>query len=110
MDKEILEHFGWEIVCQSPFEIQHRDGSFASGQAARFVLDECKKEYREEHPLVFEYKNWKGEIGTRKVIPLNIFFSSNEFHKEPQWLMTAFDKDKLDERTFAINDIIKFIK
>jgi hypothetical protein len=107
---KILERFGWQIICQSPFEIQHQDGSFASGQAANLVLEECRKEYREEHPLVFEYKNWKGEIGIRKVIPIQVFFSSNEFHTEPQWLLEAFDMDKLDERIFAINDIIRFIK
>lgn len=108
--EEILKQAGWEIECQSPFEIRHQDGSFASGQAAILVAEECKKNYRDEHPLVFEYKNWKGELGIRKVIPLDIHFSSNEFHQEPQWLMVAFDKDKMDERTFAMNDIIRFIK
>jgi hypothetical protein len=42
----ILAANGWEIVCYSPFEIQTKDGSFASGEAAHIVLeylrpDEC---------------------------------------------------------------------
>jgi predicted DNA-binding transcriptional regulator YafY len=108
-EKQILERFGWTIDCQSPFEISHKDGSFASGQAAHLVLAECKSEFKNEHPLVIEYKNWKGEIGIRKIIPIEIFFGANEFHGEPQWLMVAYDLDKKEERTFAMNDIIKFI-
>lgn len=112
MDKteKLLLRYGWEIECHSPFEIRHADGSFATGQAAKTVLDECKRLYKEESPLVFEYKNWKGEVGIRKVLPLEVYFSSNEFHQETQWLMDAFDLDKMEERTFAMNDIIRFIK
>ena len=51
------------------------------------------------------YTNWKGETGLRKIIPKEIIFSSNEYHKEEQWLLVAFDLDKNAERTFAIKDI-----
>ena len=37
--EELLEENGWSIECQSPFEIRHVDGSFASGNAARRVID-----------------------------------------------------------------------
>lgn len=38
-DEAVLERHGWEIVCQSPFEIRHKeDGSFATGSAAHTVL------------------------------------------------------------------------
>jgi NurA-like 5'-3' nuclease len=37
-DKKILESNGWVIECESPFEIRHEDGSFASGQGALSVL------------------------------------------------------------------------
>lgn len=30
---------GWTVVCEHPFEIEHEDGSFASGQAAQLVCD-----------------------------------------------------------------------
>lgn len=33
---------GWVIECESPLEIRHTDGSFATGQAARLVLDGLK--------------------------------------------------------------------
>lgn len=38
-DKRVLEKNGWTIECESPFEIRHTDGSFATGQAARLVLE-----------------------------------------------------------------------
>ncbi len=47
-DEQILTHFGWECICQSPYELQHTDGSFASGQAAYYLLDGLKDEYKNE--------------------------------------------------------------
>jgi len=37
--KLLLEKCGWEIECESPFEIRHEDGSFATQQAAHMVLE-----------------------------------------------------------------------
>lgn len=37
-EKKLLEEEGWAVECESPFEIRHADGSFASGQAADIVL------------------------------------------------------------------------
>lgn len=37
-DIQILEDNGWIIECESPFEIRHEDGSFATQQAAEIVL------------------------------------------------------------------------
>lgn len=42
-DEELLQQNGWTIVCYSPFEIQHEDGSFASLNAAQIVLDSLKQ-------------------------------------------------------------------
>ena len=40
---EILEQEGWSMDCESPLELSHEDGSFASGQAAQIVIDSLKK-------------------------------------------------------------------
>lgn len=37
---KILEALGWSVVCESPYEIEHEDGSSASGQATQIVVDE----------------------------------------------------------------------
>lgn len=54
------------------------------------------------------YMNWKGDIGTRRIEPLQTWFGSTEWHPEPQWFLKAFDHDKQEWRDFAMRDILKF--
>ena len=42
-DVELLKAHGWEVECELPFEVRHVDGSFATGQAAKLVLDDLKE-------------------------------------------------------------------
>lgn len=56
-------------------------------------------------PLTFTYKNWRGEIGVRRVLPRQVYFGNTNYHTQPQWLMEAFDLDKLEVRIFAISEI-----
>lgn len=51
------------------------------------------------------YTNWKGETRVRKIIPIRIEFTKNEWHKEMQWILVAKDIEKNEERNFAIKDI-----
>lgn len=42
-DEKALEENGWELECESPLEIRHEtSGDFASGQAARLVVDSIR--------------------------------------------------------------------
>ena len=47
-DEQILGYYGWEIVCRSPFNIEHKDGSSASGIACYYVINGLKDNYIEE--------------------------------------------------------------
>ncbi len=51
------------------------------------------------------YTNYKGRTAVRHVLPKNLFFGSNEWHKEEQWLLLAMDLDEGEERTFSVKDI-----
>jgi len=62
------------------------------------------------HPLKVKYKNWQGEIGIRTIIPRNVWYGNTNYHKEDQWLMDVWDVDKDAQRTYAVMDIIEFIK
>lgn len=53
----------------------------------------------------FEYKNHAGKIATRRVMPLEIWFGSTQFHPKEQWMLKAYDLDKEADRDFAIADI-----
>jgi hypothetical protein len=43
-DEKLLNDNGWEVTCYSPFEMNTKDGSFASGEAAYMVLSTLKDE------------------------------------------------------------------
>lgn len=43
MDRDkLLEKNGWTIECQSPFEIRHYDGSFATMNAAYAIVENLR--------------------------------------------------------------------
>lgn len=59
--------------------------------------------------LQFVYKNWKGVVGSRSVMPVGLeYVTDNEYHGSC-WCMVAMDLDKGKERVFAIKDIISFL-
>jgi hypothetical protein len=47
-DKKLLEKNGWTVECESPYEIRHTDGSFATAQAAWMVLDQLLEEVKKK--------------------------------------------------------------
>jgi predicted DNA-binding transcriptional regulator YafY len=59
-------------------------------------------------PLTFTYTNYKGIISNRKVMPINLYWGSTEYHEGDQWLLKAFDLGKDEIRIFAVKDILGF--
>lgn len=53
----------------------------------------------------FDYVNWKGNKGHRRVQIMGFYYGKTEFHSERQLLMKAWDVDKKAERDFAIKDM-----
>ncbi len=60
----------------------------------------------DELQISFKYKNHKGQISQRRILPGKVYYGSTEFHPHPQLLMEGFDLDKKEDRTFALRDII----
>lgn len=52
-----------------------------------------------------DYTNHRGERALRKIIPKTIEFGSTEWHPTGQWLLNAWDIDKMADRSFAMNQI-----
>jgi hypothetical protein len=52
-----------------------------------------------------QYTNWQGVTGDRLIVPQDMVFGENEYHKGNQWLMSGFDLGKQAMRTFAMTDI-----
>lgn len=53
--------------------------------------------------VIIDYTNWRGERSTREIIPLGrMEFTSNEWHKPPQWLFEAVSPPSGETRWFAL--------
>lgn len=55
--------------------------------------------------VMINYTNWRGIRASRRIQPLNLFFDSNEYHPELQWLLDAIDRETESRRTFALSNI-----
>ncbi|HEY5563409.1 MAG TPA: hypothetical protein VIK72_16945 [Clostridiaceae bacterium] len=81
------------------------------GKSMKSISRVDKLETQEVYkPIKVKYKNWEGEVGVRTIIPLKVLYGHTDFHKTDQWLMDVWDIDKDAPRTYAILDIIEFIK
>jgi len=79
-------------------------------QLPKEVLDKLNGKDINELVAHLVYKNYKGEIGERKIIPIDVYFGSNEYHKSMQWLMKVWDLDKNAFRDYALKDIVEWKK
>jgi hypothetical protein len=48
-DRNILEAKGWTVECESPLEIRHEDGSFATNKAAKYTIAGIVKDHVQEN-------------------------------------------------------------
>ena len=77
-----------------------------SGKEALRYAERAVADAKPDSRLVrIDYTNWKGERQQRTIHPLNMFWGSNEWHPQPQWLIEAFDLEKKAVRTFAANKV-----
>ncbi len=60
---------------------------------------------RAEKVVIIDYTNYRGERSERRILPSSMAHTSNQWHREPQWLLTAMDLAKGELRTFAMKDI-----
>lgn len=52
-----------------------------------------------------DYTNWKNMRSRRRIVPLQIIFTSNAWHPNTQWLLEATDLVTGEHRAFAMSDI-----
>jgi predicted DNA-binding transcriptional regulator YafY len=55
--------------------------------------------------VVIDYTNWKGERRMRRIRPGQMYWGTSDYHPEPQWLLQAWDCEKREFRTFAMQCI-----
>ncbi|WP_319520157.1 hypothetical protein [uncultured Martelella sp.] len=72
----------------------------------RVVIEEgaARLDRLPEPPLVLPYTNWRGETAIRRIRPIGVKFTSTSWHREPQWILEAYDYDRQEMRGFAMKD------
>lgn len=65
---------------------------------------------RPQQELAFNYVNYRGQTGRRKVRPLSIRWGTSDWYKTPQWLLSCWDLDKDDMREFAIANMTDIVQ
>jgi len=51
------------------------------------------------------YTNYRDETALRIIVPQRIFWGSNEYHQDEQWLLEVLDVEKNAPRVYALKDI-----
>ncbi len=62
-------------------------------------------EFPESRTVYILYTNHRGETSIRKVLPLEIAFTTTEWHPNEQWLLRAYDLERKAERRYALQNI-----
>jgi hypothetical protein len=52
------------------------------------------------------YKNWRGEVASRTIVPDSVWYGVTQWHPKPQWFLRAIDIERQALRDFAIEDIV----
>jgi predicted DNA-binding transcriptional regulator YafY len=60
---------------------------------------------QKDKEVTFCYTNWKGVTRQRTALLYRLYWGSNEWHKEPQWLVDGFDTEARADRSFAQKDM-----
>lgn len=53
----------------------------------------------------FTYTNYRGVTEVRRVVPINIWHGTTEWHPRKQWFLHAWDLDRQAARDFTWADI-----
>lgn len=56
-------------------------------------------------PVTLTYRNWRGEVAERTITPLRVWFGSTDWHPDPQWLLTAWDAEKVKPLVWTRADL-----
>lgn len=54
------------------------------------------------------YKNYRGEVAVRSIVPREIYWGQTEYHPHDQWLLKVWDVEKEAERIYSFKDIQEF--
>jgi hypothetical protein len=54
------------------------------------------------------YRNHRGEVGQRLIVPASLWFGSNQFHSLNSWHVDAVDVQKGEVRSFVVGSFLEW--
>jgi predicted DNA-binding transcriptional regulator YafY len=63
-----------------------------------------------ERTITVRYKNYRGEITLRHIVPKELWWGKTEYHPQEQWLLRVWDCERAAYRDYALEDILEFVK
>jgi hypothetical protein len=54
------------------------------------------------------YRNWRGEVAWRSVVPSGVRWAATPWHREPGWILDGRDTQRDEVRSFAMKDILRW--
>ena len=73
--------------------------------AHSLAVEVIKKGNDDEQLVTFDYTNHREETAERVVRPAQVWFGATKYHKERQWILSAYDFTREAYRDFAVKDI-----
>lgn len=55
------------------------------------------------------YRNYKGEVSERSILPRHFYYGTSQYHEGTQWFLVAYDRGRGAMRHFALKDILEFL-
>jgi hypothetical protein len=98
--------YGVDDSTRMEMHLRHGE-NFKPKKVPLYQQDDEQVSAGETCQVFIDYTNYRGERDWRLIDCANsrTRFGTSKFHTEPQWLMTALDVSKGEEREFAVKDI-----
>jgi hypothetical protein len=65
-------------------------------------------ETSDRSPAMIRYRNHRGEVAWRRIMPGRVWYGETQWHPGQRWLLHARDLDRQADRDFALADVLEW--
>lgn len=81
--------------------------ALTGGDGRTVALEDMRPEIAADGTMTFDYVNWRGERAMRTATgPYGLRFGTSRHHPQEQYLLSAIDLDRGQQREYALSDMI----
>jgi hypothetical protein len=105
--QKYLEDNQWTIECESPLEVRHAEGSFATNYAAKVLLNELHSQYKDENVVEIETEEYEtAQMKTfkklEKVFNIMDNYIQAAWQVEKDYPVKESDEDRLSPTAYDV--------